>query len=139
MGRSARYARRSNAAKRQDSRGPGRTAAVEFTSSPPRAGGGVGLEIAQRVLDAGQDVLHHRGIREDAGTVRQPVVEHAAFAFVADPAQGEVLVLRAHRQHGVLRLPGLLHIDAEQHVQVVAQGGLLQLVHFVGDLKARSL
>ena len=58
------------------------------------AGRSVGFQIAQRVLDAGENVLHHGGIREDPRTVRQPVKEHAAFAFVADPAQRKVLVLR---------------------------------------------
>src|SRR5690349_9841479 len=47
----------------------------------------VGLEVAERVLDPGEDVLEHRPHRVDPLAVAVGLVEHAALAFTTDPAQ----------------------------------------------------
>src|SRR5438094_6065741 len=48
---------------------------------------GIGLEIAQSELDAGQKVLQHPWIPKGIGVVPQRAVEHTPLPITADPAQ----------------------------------------------------
>jgi hypothetical protein len=60
-------------------------------------------EITQCVLDAGQQVLQHLGIRKDVGTVPEAAVEHPTFTVPPDPAHREVHVLFSGRQDAARR------------------------------------
>src|ERR1019366_5876930 len=94
------------------------------------------LQIAQGVLDAGQEVLEQRRVPKDGRAVPQRAVEHAALLIRTDPGDGKILVRHPHRQNAPPgRKPRLVHVDAEQHVQMIAQDRLLELECLVGNLE----
>src|ERR1039458_9382905 len=101
-----------------------------------RAGRAIRLQIAQGVLDAGQEMLEQRRVPEDRRARPQRTVEHAALPIRANPRHGKIFVRPAHWQDtAVWRKAGLLHIDAEKYMEMVAQGRLLELKGLVGNLK----
>ncbi len=64
--------------------------------------------------------------------VRSRSVEHASFAFRADPGEGEVLILAPDPGDGHVRL---LHVQRQQHAQRITRIGLLELKDLFGQPK----
>src|SRR3954467_13462428 len=97
-----------------------------YSTAVPAAGepalfarGVVSLEIAERVLHAGEDVREHRRHLVDRLVVAEHLDEDAAESLAADVAERVVAVAAARRQ--VPRLHFRRHfgvVDAGQHVRV---------------------
>src|ERR1039458_10187211 len=85
------------------------------------AGAVVGLQIAERVLHAGQDVLQHRLDGVDTFAVAVGFVEDAPLTLAADPAQTVVVVGARIVFLGLVGGTRLVVIDARQDVQVGAR------------------
>ena len=101
-----------------------------------RAGGVVGLEVAEGVLDAGEDVVHHGGVGVDVLAVAEDFDEDTAFAFAADPAEGVVAVGALELLFGFVLVAHFDVVDAGEDVDVFAGEGVLHHgVGFVVDLE----
>ena len=110
----------------------------------------IGLEVAQRILDAGEVELYHCGIKRHLGAMTERAVEGAAFAPGMDPSQ-RVIFVRAdggqrfpvefpgvrsggtlnHRLLGLGDLGGVGVIDAQQYAEFVAAVGVLECIDLV--------
>src|SRR6185436_13043034 len=87
-----------------------------------------------------QNVRQQSRMPEHLWTVTEPAVEHAPFLIRAGPTHRKILVLLPRRENpAVRRDSGLLRIDPQQHMQMIAQHRLLKLKRLIGDLEILSL
>src|SRR5262245_17011212 len=84
------------------------------------------LKVAEGVLNPGQQVSEHRGVRVHRRAVSETDIKHPAVSIPPDPTHRKVHVLRTHRRDA-RRLRALLRVDAEKDVQVVTKHRLLEL------------
>src|SRR5262249_13403044 len=97
-------------------------------------------QIAKRILNAREEMLQQRRVPKNGWTMPDPAVKYAAFLVAADPAPGKNLFLGTNGENAPgLREPNRLHIDAQQHMQMVAQSGFLKLKSLIRDLERPAL
>src|SRR5215204_373588 len=95
----------------------------------------VGLQVTDRVLHAGENVLEKWRDGVIALVVAVRLVEEAACALAADPAQGVVVITPRIRLLRLVLGAHLVVVDAGEHADVVAGEGLLvERVGLVADL-----